>query len=710
MKLKNSLLTILFLSSLYLFAQPAAFRNANTAFTNGQYAEVTSLATTAYDRISPKNAAARKQKAEMAFKAAYSYEMIFNNEEAENWYARAIALKYYDVEPSIYYRIASVQRRVGKYEKAKENYQAFLELVPLDARAEAAIEAIDKADYIKDNRTRYTVKNERKINTPNFEMAPVVAHRRGNVIAFGSTRKAPTSSGKDPVLGEPFFNIWQAEIDRNGNWTEPILFEGSDSLNTEFNEGTIAFDEGYRKMFITRCPNEKKQNLGCQIWVSERRGRSWSIPERVNIQPHDSISVGHPCPMPDGNSMVFAGELPGSKGGMDLWYTEYDRRSNSWSTPKNLGDEINTPGDELFPTLALNGDLLFASDGHIGLGGLDIYQAMRQGDNMRWTEPKNLGTPINSDADDFHMTEIDKRNGFFTTNRTGSLGDKNLGDIWSYNLPPNLFTLKVYVNEIGSPDRIEGATVEITPEEGEPFRGVTNSEGQIFWDKKVNGDRFINEEMNFEVRVLPLEGYHPSTDIGTFSTKFLDYDQDFIVEMPLLAKTPIVLPEVRYALGSADLLVNETINSKDSLNYVVSLLEEYPGMKLKLLSHTDSRGNAKANKILAEKRAQSCVDYLVNEKGVNPDRLIAEGRGEDEPREIYIVDGKYLVKKPYNVEDYEKILLVESYINKYQRSDKETFELLHQFNRRTEAEVITLDWKPETEEGETSEEVEEIED
>ena len=175
--------------------------------------------------------------------------------------------------------------------------------------------------------------------------------------------------------------------------------------------------------------------------------------------------------------------------------------------------------------------------------------------------------------------------------------------------------------------------------------------------------------------------------------------------MNLLPKTPIVLPEVRYRLGSAELMVIEdSINSKDSLNYVYELLQEYPGMVLKLVSHTDSRGSARSNERLAEARAKSCVDYLVNEKGVAAERLVPEGQGENSPRMVYLKDGKYLVKKPKG--EFEAIELTEKYINQFKSKDKDLFEKLHQFNRRTEGEVVRMDYKPESTE-ETEEESEE---
>ena len=695
MNYKTPLLILFIFASFSILAQPRAVKSANTAFRNGAWLEASSEATKAYDKISPKNPKALAMKGDIAYKAAYSFEMIFNFDDALTWYQRAIDLKYYETEPSIYFRAANIQRQRGKYEEAKQGYKNYLELVPGDKNAETALASLEKATMLKDNRTRHVVKNEFKISSENMDMTTTVADRRGNVIVFGSTRNAPTSSGKDPVLGEPFFNLWQVEKNRGGDWTEPVLFEG-DSINTEHNEGTVAFDGRYKKMFLTRCPFENKRNLGCQIWVSDKKGRGWDIPKRAPLQPHDSISVGHPCPTEDGLGLIFSGELPGGQGGMDLWYVEYNKREDVWSEPINLGPEINTPGDELFPTFALNGDLLFASNGHPGLGGLDMFRATKQGEGMKFNNPKNLGSPLNSDGDDFHLTEMDETSGYFTSNRKGTRKE-NMTDIWSYELPPNIFDLKVFVNEVGGSSRIEGATVEVTSEDG-TFKGVTNDEGFVYWDKQVDETRYINEEKSYTIKVLPLNGYHESTDVAQITTVGLQYDQNFIIEMGLLPKTPIVLPEVRYNLGSAELqVIDGTINSKDSLNYVVELLDEYKGMVLKLVSHTDSRGQAAANEKLALDRAKSCVNYLVNERGVNPNRLVAVGKGENEPRTIYMFeDGTYALAKPQGGREFEEVTLTEAYINQF-KDDEELFERLHQYNRRTEAEVIRMDWSPEEE-------------
>ena len=699
--MKNCLLLISIFISVMAFAQPAAVVKADAAFKSGKYFEAADLAVKAYGKISPKNDKALALKSELAYKAAYSFEKAYDNEKAIDWYQRAIDLKHYQQNPYVYFRLGSAYKLKGDYDKAKTNYESFLEYLPEDKQAKNALASLEDAVFMKDNRSRYTVKSELKINTEGMDMAPTMSSNRGNAIVFGSTRPAPVGKGKDPITGEGFFNIWEVEIDRSGNWSEPKLFE-TDSLNTEFSEGTLAMDGRFRTVFFTRCPSEFKKDLGCQIWTAGKKGRSYGIPTKVVLGVADSISVGHPLPNENGSMLIFSSDMPGGQGGRDLWYSEYDKRGDSWSTPVNLGPEVNTAGDELFPTYAKNGDLFFASTGHKGLGGLDIFRAEKLGEGMEFGEPKNLGTPINSDANDYHMTEVNEKSGYFTSNRQGSKGTRSLPDVWSYMLPPNIFDLKVIVSEVGGASRIDGATVEVTEitpelEEGqeatEPvvYKGTTNASGEIFWDKKPDGDRFINEDKDYSIKILPKEGFHESGIVEEFSTVGLGYDQNFILEMNLLPKTPIVLPEVRYALGSANLqVIAGEINSKDSLNYVFELLEEYPGMVLGLQSHTDSRGSASANASLAKRRAQSCVDYLVKEKGVDPARLVAVGKGENNPRIVYLQDGNYLTKKPTG--EFKAVELTEEYINQFKTSDKDTFEKLHQFNRRTEGEVMRMDY------------------
>ena len=205
----------------------------------------------------------------------------------------------------------------------------------------------------------------------------------------------------------------------------------------------------------------------------------------------------------------------------------------------------------------------------------------------------------------------------------------------------------------------------------------------------------MNEEVDYTIQISK-EGYHEDKNGSSFSTMGLDYAQNFIIDMALLPKKPIRLPEVRYPLNKWDLLVDSTINSPDSLLFVYDLLEEYPGMILQLNSHTDSRGSNKANQKLSENRAKACYIYLVKEKGVDPRRIVPVGKGETTPRTVWKKADQYLVTQPIDMDGVEEIILTEAYINKYRRSDNNLFKQLHQFNRRTDAEVISMDFNAAT--------------
>lgn len=688
MSYKSLLVVTLTFCSLSLFAQKGPIKDARKAFSGRNYAVAVEECEKAYNKIPYKAGKSKEYKAEMAYCVAESYRLTEQHEAAKEWYERAIDLGFAKTDPKVHFNYGETHRFTGDYDKAKEQYQEYLELVPGDKAAEDAIKSCEQAPITVALAKKVTIKPEEKINDKASDMALVIADRRGDKIMFSSARAESLGKDIDPRSGEKYYDIFYSELDKNGNYREVTPVE-DDSINTEHHEATVAFDGRYKQMFFTRCYNPDDNFFGCDIFVSQAKGKSWDIPEKINLKPNDTISVGHPCPSEDGRFLIFASDMPGGFGGKDLWYTEYDRRSDSWSDPVNMGPEINTAQDELFPTFGLNGELFFASSGHVGLGGMDIFVAKRVGTEYKWAAPENMGYPFNSKDNDFHLTQVDEKRGYFTSDRKKG---SNATNIYSYEIPPNLFTLKVVVSKLGSSEKVNGASVEITTAEG-TFTGVTNESGMVYWEKKPNGDRYIGEEGDFKVKLLPLEGYHDNPQMVEFTTKGLPDNQDFYFAMNMVPKTPIRLPEVRYELGSAKLMViQDSINSKDSLNFVYDMLEEYPGMVIRLVSHTDSRGSASANEKLAQARAQSCVDYLVNEKGVPRERLVPEGAGENEPRTVYLVNGNYVVDKPEMGTVYEEVLLTESYINKFKKSNPTLFEKLHQFNRRTEGKVVSMDY------------------
>lgn len=673
--------TLLFTS--LIAQQPSRLvREANTMFDNENYCEAAEKCELAYKQISKKGKKAISKKGRMAFQAAECYRLTEHYKESQEWYERCELLGYEETEPRILYYNAVALHKMGDMEKAQEYIDKYKALVPDDPLSEVLEMAIKNAKAFKANKTRQVIENQRQINKPEFDMAPMFGDRKESKLFFSSSRAGSTGSGTDPRSCENYMDIWVSQQDKKGNWGEPILIVG-DSINTEDNEGTVCFDGRNKLMFFTRCPNEKKMNLGCDIWMSEAKGKSeWNIPTKVVLKTADSISVGHPCASEDGKTLIFASDMPGGMGGRDLWISTYDKKSDSWSTPVNLGPEINTKGDELFPTFAKNGDLFFASNGHPGMGNLDIFRATKVGEEFKFENPENLGFPINSESADYALYELDEKKGYFTSERKGENGDIK-PDIYSYELPPNLFDLRVVVTELGKKNEIiPGTDVTLMSSEGKVVaKGQTNEKGTIFWEKTPQGDRMIQEESTYNV-LIGKAGYVEDKKGVQVTTVGSKYGRSIVLEMQLIPIKPIRLPEVRYPLAKWDLLIDSTINSKDSLNFVYDLLTEYPGMVLELSSHTDSRGSDRDNQILSEKRAKSCVDYLVNEKGIDPARLVPVGKGEREPATWV------------DPETGETIKLTETFINGFKKSDPVKFEMLHQLNRRTEGRVLSMDFVP----------------
>jgi outer membrane protein OmpA-like peptidoglycan-associated protein len=684
-------------------AQNKFITKARTAFISEEYCEGIEVCSDAYGKITRKGKSAKKLKGEMAFLTAECYRLTEQFREANNWYDRAILLDYQEVVPEILLYNAEMLKMMTEYDKAIEMYNDYLKLVPSSDMAKVGLESCKMNKQFEAEKTRHVIENQTAITTSEFDMAPMFGDRKGTKMYWGSSRPGGVGKTKDPRTCQSYMDIWVSRLDKKGDWTAPYLVKG-DGINTVDNEGTVAFDRRFKKMFFTRCPVMKKQNLGCDIWVADAKNKEeWKEPVKIEgIKSHDTISVGHPATI-DGKFLIFASDMPGGYGGRDLWYTTYNKKTDSWSAPVNMGPEINTKGNELFPTFGLDGSLIYATDGLPGMGGLDIFKAKRVGEENKWVEPTNVGSPINGPNNDYALIEVTERLGYFTSERKSVHGEYN-PDIFSYVLPPNLYSLKVNVTELVDKSiKIEDVKVVVAGSDGSKWEGYTDENGSVFWDIRPTedpkfGTRYVNEETSYKINIFGDESkYHPVPDAQEITTVDLPYHQDFIVDMAMIPKKPIRLPEVRYALNSWELLVDSTINSKDSLLFVFDLLEEYPGMVLELSSHTDSRGGDRPNQKLSENRARSCYKFLVEEKGVDPRRLKPIGRGEREPRKVWLKDDRYYVDEPSEEvkSEYQEIILTEAYINKFRR-DRKKFELLHQLNRRTEGDVLQMDFDPAT--------------
>lgn len=682
MKIKSLLSLVSLIAVCTLSAQTKNYvREANDLWNNQHFFPAAEKFELASAKVVVKNDKARELKGELTFRAGECYRLTLRVGEAEEQYEKAVLLKYYEFEPLVYFYLGEAQLTQGKLKDAKENFEKYQNLVPSDKRTNNRLESVRYAEAAKKKPSKHEINNLKRLNTEDFDMCPVVPDKKGKKLMFCSTRPAGEGDGEDPRSGSSYFSIWTTEFDKNGLPKQPEIVEVG-KISTLNNEASVSFDGKYKNMYFTRCYNMidqkdyKGENKGCDIMVSQVDKKGFGDPEVLKIKDADSISVGHPCVNGDNNFLIFSSDMAGGFGGRDLWYVTFDKKQKVWSMPKNMGEAINTPGDEMFPTFLNNGDLVFASNGHVGMGGLDMFQAPSEGDN-KWGAPVNMGFPRNSTADDYHYVEYGDDNGFFTSNRRGSKGYKD--DLWSYKLPPVLVSLKVIVRDQETNEIIPGATIKLIGTDNLSLEQKTTEDGTFLFDKKENNEQILSVGHNytFEVSKEKFLG-----NKGQISTKNVEDSKEFVVDVYLInTAKPIKMPEVRYDFAKWDLQVNDSVNSEDSLNYLYNIMIENPTIVVELMAHTDCRGSDAKNLTLSQQRAQSCVDYLIS-KGIPKDRLKAKGYGETTPLVLPNNDGT-------------ELKLTCNYIKALPTKDEQ--EMFHQRNRRTEFQILSWDYVPKDE-------------
>lgn len=660
------------LFALFLFATVAAsaqkdfLAEADNFFKGGQLRSAIDSYQRAYSKVK-----SAEQKGYVRFQIGECYRMAANAKKAEEFYQAAIDLKYSDSK--VFLRIAEVQKEQGSYEEALKNYEKYAQSG--GAEGKLGMESCNKALELMNEKTRYVVQEEAVLNTEYYDMVPVFADNRGKELVFTSNRPGSTGTEDNERKMGPNGDIWMTAKDAKGHWAQPTIMP---EVNSEFDEGAVTFDRRFASMYFTRCPKDPKgkKSLGCDICMTSKKGKRWEDPVVLTeLKPdgNDTVTVGHPTLATDDSYMVFVSDMAGGKGGKDLWMSKYDKREKKWMTPVNMA-ALNTKGDELFPYIhPKTGDLFFASNGYPGLGGLDIFKAAKAGEDS-WGSPTNFGYPINSSAHDYGiMFETDDyTRGYFTSNRKG---DNTKDDIYTFNMPSINFELSCFVFDKDTKEPITGAIINLIGSDNTSITVETDGNGQFTFDKNQAGERFIKKETNYNIEVSKKGEYLNAKDAITTlnlkeSTKFY---KEFLVQS---VQTEIRVPEVRYDYDSDVLQVNDSVSSKDSLNFVYDILTENPTIVIKLKSHTDCRGNDKYNEDLAQRRAQSCVAYLVGEKGIPSDRIVPVGRGEYEPLAGLECD------------NIEKL------------PTKQEREAAHQKNRRTNIEIISWDYVPAEERGE----------
>lgn len=669
MNLAKQILLIFFIvaaSTTEVNAQGRRIAAAEEAFSSFQY----NLAATRYKKAFSKTKN-RAEKDRISFKLGECYRMMNSTKKAEAAYRRIIKSDFARKNPVVYLYYADMLRFNEKYDVAKDYYALYAENVPEDIRGANGIKSCDLAAEWVANPTKYTIANLKKVNSKSDDFAPSYADKFYNALIFTSTREGATGKGLDDWTNQNFSDLFLTRQDRKFDWGEPTLADTEKKLNTDANEGTPAFNDKFSAMYYTRCGSAEDEATNCRILMIKRSGKGWGEAKALELGKDSTVTDGHPAISADELTIIFSSDRKGGQGGKDLWIATRKTASDDFNKPLNLGNLVNTQGDEVFPFLRNDTTLYFASNGHPGLGGLDIFRSVFR--NGQWTAPVNLEVPVNSSSDDFAMIfKPGEDEGFFTSNRKGGKGGD---DLYSFINPPLVFSLQGNVKDDRTLQFIPMASVKLVGSDGTSVEAKTDPKGFYSFSKSQ-----IKPNTTYDLTVIK-EGYFNKkareTTVGVEKNK--DFVIDFILE-PIPEK-PVVLPDILYDLAKWDLKPQY----QDSLQGLIKTLLENETIVVELAAHTDARDTEERNDILSQRRAESVVNYLI-ERGIDPERLVAKGYGERVPRTLQ----KDIRKEGFLFK--AGTTLTEAFIDSLKTVPEK--EAAHALNRRTEFRVLSKDYVP----------------
>lgn len=622
----------------------------------------------------------KKLKACVQYQIAKCYLKLNNLKKAESFFKK---VKVEPDDPYFHYEYGLLMKSWGRYEEAKSHFEKYTQKVPDDYKGKAQLESCELALNWINNPTCYQVENFKDINTKEWDFAPIIGNKKGTQLIFSSNRTK--STGKEsPIWGflnEDLYVTNQGKSGRGGGggkWSAPVFLP---TISTTFSEGSGVMDKKFSTIYFTRCFGDKKFGSGCQIYSSRRQGPDkWNEPEKLDQLAPDSCVTGHPALTPDGKFLIFASNMEGGEGGMDLYLAAYDKKLKTFANPKNLGKDVNTFFEEMYPYIKDDGTLYFASNRPEGMGGLDIFQSKLKGDlnKPEWNKPENMRSPINSNGDDFGIVfEPGKEAGYLTSNRQGTRG---YDDIWKFHIPPVKLVLSGTVRDKDTKEVIPGATVELKDGAGNVFKTTTDATG------------FYKEEIPFGIAydmTASKQDYY--NDVSHATTMGLDplttcRDTNIVRDFYLKTQKIELEFEVQFIFDKCKWFKEYD----DTLETIVTIMKDNPTLVAELGAHTDSRGSSEYNHKLAQCRADSVVAFLIKE-GIVKERLVAKGYGEDEPRKLHMdmkgADSGFLFPKD--------AILNDEYINalKKEQGDK-VFEDAHRLNRRVTVKKVSSDYKP----------------
>lgn len=646
-------LFLLIVSSLYS-CKSAKLSDAEEKQRIGEYYEAAAIYRKVYTKTSPKK---RDLRGYIAYRMAECNRLINNTGKATSAYMNAIRYDYPD--STVYLRMGQMLQKTGRYPEAIKNYDIYMENDPSNLLAINGIQGCELAPGWKKNPTRYEVRRMDKFNSRRGEFSPMLAGDKYDQLYFASSRSKDKDAKVSAITGQNNNNLFLVKQDEKGAWLAPVELE--DEVNTEYDEGTPSFSPDGNTMYYTYCAQDPEGPRTAEIYISTRSSAKWGKGTRATIVKDSVTALGHPSISPDGKYLYFVSDAVGGFGGKDIFRARV--AGNDFGPMENLGEEINTPGDEMFPYVRDSVTLYFASNGHPGMGGLDLFKAT-QDSTGKWNV-ENLGAPINSMGDDFGITFAGKEErGFFCSNRNDARGYDH---IYSFELPTITIFIEGIVNDVDEYP-IEDATVRIVGKDGLNVKVPVKKDGTY----RVELERDIRYVMMASARGYLNQNYELHTGP---EEKNETYIVDFFLS-PI--SKPVVIDNIFYDFDKATLRPE----SKKALDEMIKMLNDNPNVTIELGAHTDRKGTDQYNERLAQRRAQSVVDYLIA-GGIEAARLEAKGYGESVPKTI----NKKMAKQFDFLKEGD--VLTEEFILAL---PPEQQEIADQINRRTEFKVLRTNY------------------
>ncbi len=598
----------------------------------------------------------KDEKLEAAFQAAECYYKANDMKNAEGWYKRVLNSSPQNADAQL--KLAETIKAQARFTDAIIEFNKYKKLNPSDPKIDDKIRGCELALKWKNEKTRYIVENVKSINSKWSDFAPM--YYKKDQIWFTSDREKGTSKRQYGWTYNFFTDLYKVnyKVDRknpnNIKYDVPVLVD-KDKLNSNYNDGTPAFDSKGGVVYFTQCNGKDGKGGFCRIWTAKLAGQEWVDIMPLELTP-DSFNSGHPSLTKDNQIMYFSSEMPGGYGGKDIWYATFSKRSKTWGDPVNLGPTINTEKDETYPFIHEDGTLYFSSNGHVTIGGTDIFYSTGSGTD--WSTPVNMKSPINSGGDDFAIILAkDKESGYLSSNREGSKGQD---DIWRFHMEPLVFTLSGVARDSKTQQLLSNTTITFT---------MSTETGKITVKTDNKGYYKISLKPKTDVELFGQHEDYYDSKIAFQTTKSLEVSTDLVQDLylnPFDYENAIRVEGIYYDLDKA----NIRPDAAKILDSLVINLKKYPKLRIELGSHTDCRADSLYNENLSQRRADSAVAYIVR-NGIDQERLVAKGYGERMLVNDCACEGTW-VKRNCTEEE-------------------------HQLNRRTTVKLLGNDFKPKEE-------------